>query len=209
MSKRRKNNKQDKVKNEQASKAVQPYSISSEELKQIIVEAILKAEEEKQAKIAEQYKKEKEEWSRLFGEEDYSKLQWPERLKQGTRCVIKMITKIIIVKNSEIEQSFCTENFIKAILIAIFGLAELGAFLIIVGSILRVFTCLYSNTETSKWIIVAWLIVDCCIVLLVRFSRIMRIEIKKIENRDTLFALSGNIVAIISVIIAIITFFNG
>lgn len=208
MSRRKKNKKQAEVKKEQAPIASKSTSICSEELKQIIVAAILEAEEEKQAKITQQYKKEKEEWSRLFGEEDYSKLQWPERLKQETRCVIRMIVKIITMKNSEIEQSFCTENFIKAILIAMFALGELVAFLIILGSIGKIFTCLYSNAETSKWIVVEWLIVAFCIVLLARFSRIMRIEIKKMENRDRLFALSGHIVAFVSMIIALVALFN-
>lgn len=100
MSRRKKNKKQAEVKKEQAPIASKATSICSEELKQIIVAAILKAEEEKQAKITQQYKKEKEEWSRLFGEEDYSKLQWPEQLKQETRCVIRMIITAIKGKKS-------------------------------------------------------------------------------------------------------------
>ena len=91
--KRKKNKKQDKTQNKQASVGTQLHAVSSEELKQIIVEAILKAEEEKQEKMDQHYKKEKEEWSKLFGEEDYSGYKELSRLKLEAQCVIRMIKK--------------------------------------------------------------------------------------------------------------------
>ena len=54
MSRRKKNKKQVEVKKEQAPIASKATSICSEELKQIIVAAILEAEEIKQTKIAQQ-----------------------------------------------------------------------------------------------------------------------------------------------------------
>ena len=92
LTKRKKNKKQDKTQNKQASVGTQLHAVSSEELKQIIVEAILKAEE-KQEKMAQHYKKEKEEWSKLFGEEDYSGYKGLSRLKLEAQCVIRMIKK--------------------------------------------------------------------------------------------------------------------
>lgn len=205
--KRKKNKKQDKTQNKQASAGTQLHAVSSEELKQIIVEAILKAEE-KQEKMAQHYKKEKEEWSKLFGEEDYSGYKGLSRLKLEAQCVIRMIKKIVTVKDIEIKESFCAENFIKAIIMVIFIFGEYIAYFGALMFLLGVFFQLWDATGNSKWLAVVWLALGFCIFLWARLFRIMRIEIKKMEKPEQLFALSGNIVAIISMIIAIIAF-NG
>ena len=206
--KRKKNKKQDKTQNKQASVGTQLHAVSSEELKQIIVEAILKAEEEKREKMAQHYKKEKEEWSKLFGEEDYSGYKGLSRLKLEAQCVIRMIKKIVTVKDIEIKESFCAENFIKAIIMVIFIFGEYIAYFGALTFLLGVFFQLWDATGNSKWLAVVWLALGFCIFLWARLFRIMRIEIKKMEKREQLFAISGNIVAIISMIIAIIAF-NG
>lgn len=208
MPRRKKNKKQVEVKKEQAPIASKSTSISSEELKQIMVAAILEAEEIKQTKIAQQYQKEKEEWSRLFGEEDYSEFQGLQRIKLELQCLARVIKKIITVKDREIKESFCSENMIKAIIIVIFLFAEYIAYFGTILFLLGVFYQLSGDAEGSKWLSVVWLAFGFFAFLGARLFRTIKIEIKKMENRDRLFALSGHIVAFVSMIIALVALFN-
>ena len=206
--KRKKNKKQDKTQNKQAFVGTQLHAVSSEELKQIIVEAILKAEEEKKEKMAQHYKKEKEEWSKLFGEEDYSEFQGLQRIKLELQCLARVIKKIITVKDREIKESFCSENMIKAIIIVIFLFAEYIAYFGTILFLLGIFYQLSGDAEGSKWLSVVWLVFGFFAFLGARLFRTVKIEIKKMENRDRLFALSGHIVAFVSMIIALVALFN-
>ena len=208
MYRRKKNKKQAEVKKEQAPIASKATSICSEELKQIIVAAILEAEEIKQTKIAQQYQKEKEEWSRLFGEEDYSEFQGLQRIQLELQCFARVIKKIITVKDREIKESFCSENMIKAIIIVIFLFAEYIAYFGTILFLLGVFYQLSGDAEGSKWLSVVWLVIGFFSFLGARLFRTIKIEIKKMENRDRLFALSGHIVAFVSMIIALVALFN-
>lgn len=197
-------------KSKPCDKTIVINGIQPDELKQIFIEALLESEEIK--KKNEQ--KEKEEEAQRFREEvgykDYSHLNNPwQRIRRFFNDA-KVDFKILFMSKKKIKGNTATSALLKAFLVLIFDIINVGLKIFYIGAIIYLLLQAYSCFTVSIVPIIEWyfniLLFNCAFSAFVfsRFIRMASIEIEKTEDNNYLFGVYASVASIASIIAAVI-----
>ena len=185
---------------------VLPDSLSTEEMQQIITNALLAVEDAKERKIEEQKEQERKEWRELVKYKDYSDEKGIKKLFLTFLNRIKVIFNWLFAPKKKIKGSNMTIALLSIFLESFFDILKfvfLLATICFLGFIpLQIFIESLPKASVGQNIFFGTLGITSFI--LSRMFRIASVEIAKIEDRNLLFAIFASITSFISIIVAVL-----
>lgn len=190
-----------------------PNNLDQNELKNLIVSAILEAENAKLQQEQEQKEQKRIAWRKAIGFCDYSQdqsksiIKW---FKQETNN-IKIFFKLIILSEEKITGNFTTISLLKTILSMFFGFIKFGLYLFAIILLCSI-PLQYLWHDIEKLPLYANIIICIAaffIFVIARFLRIASIEIEKMEDQNYFLGIFASVTSIISITIAIIAIVRG
>lgn len=168
---------------------VLPDSLSTEEMQQIITNALLAVEDAKEQKVKEQKEQERKEWEETVGNNP-----------------IKRFFKILFLPKKYIKGDKTTFALLKVFVGMFFGLAKIFTLLFSIAAIAYI-PMQYAIDALPNMSIGKNIMLSLYAVLSFLFSRMFRmasIEVDKIEDRSLLFGIFASVASIVSIVIAIV-----
>ena len=189
---------------------VLPESLSAEEMKNILVEAMLEVEQRKAELANTENENDLKEWRKSLGIKDYSadkKIRF-RKIKQMCNTIYAFF-KLSFLPKSQIKGDRATIGLLKFFLCAIFDMAKIILTLCSICLIalipLQYFIQSLTPLSISKNIFVFCF--AFMLFMLSRFFRIASIEIDRIDDKNFLFGVFASITSIVSIIIAVVSIF--
>lgn len=190
---------------------VLPESLSADEIKNILVDAMLEVENKKTEAQKDQADKDLKEWRESLGIKEYpkdAKIRF-HRAKQFF-SMFGAFFRLSFISKKKIKGDRATTSLLKFFLVIIFDLAK---FALMVWSVLLVLLIplQYIVNSISILTIPQNILVFCFAILsfiLSRLFRIASVEIENIDDKNYLFGVFASITSIVSIIVAIVSIFK-
>ncbi len=185
---------------------VLPNTLSSDEMQQIIANAILSAEEASKQRVLDQKEKEQDAFRKAMGYKDYSNEKGLKKhiLVFFNRTI--MLLKLLFAPKHYIQGDAATFGLLKLFIEAFFWLAK--AFTTLFALLLIVYMPLQFIVETIPTLSFSqnFLIVSIAFIAFVlsRMLRMASVEVDKLEDRTLLFGIFASVSSIVSIVLAII-----
>lgn len=183
-------------------------SLSSNEIKNILVEAMLDVEKHKAEAEQEKKNKELKERRKLLGIKEY-----PQGKKIHFVAVrsflnrIGALFKLSFISKDKINGDWATTALLKSLLTIVFELAEVGLFLF--SSLILIYVIYQLVVESiTVFLILQNVLYLCFAFLFFSLSRIFRVasvEVENIDDKAYLFGVFASITSIVSIVVAIVS----
>lgn len=203
-----KKNKKNKCTPNNNVNIVLPESLSADEMKKILVEAMLEVEQRKTEGAQEIAEKELKEWQENLGLKEYPDNKNIKFLKlKRFWNFICVFLKFSFVSKNKIKGDRITTILLKFFLTAIFDLAQLA--LTVLSVVLIIFIPIQYIDESVTLLSLSQNFFVFCVAfaifMLSRFFRISSAEIDRIDDKNYLFGVFASVTSIVSVIVAIVS----
>lgn len=185
-------------------------SINSDELQKAIVSAILEAEQTQKEKEQEQQKAQEEadlkEWRAAIGWREHTEKNWLKRKLLIILNSLRVVIKLPFIKEASIKDDFELLTMFKSTLISLFDIAQI-LLLMLMGIWSYI---LYKIYDFS----VAFVSYEIFIMLPVTYIfwgllRMVKIEVKHLEDRNMILGLFASATSVASIVIAIVSIIKG
>ena len=203
---RRKTPKEQKQSASTPVNIVLPDSLSSEEMQQIITNALLAVEDAKEQKAKEQKEQERANFREAMGYKDYPHEKGLKRSFLVFCNRIKMLFKLFFAPKHLIKGDDATLGLLKMSIEIFFWVAKWAATLFTVFAIAYI-PLQYIVESIPVLPIMSNILLGCFAFssfLLSRMFRTASIEVDKIEDRSLLFGIFASVASIVSIVIAIV-----
>ena len=203
MAKKNKNNKNTPSNN---VNIVLPESMSTEEMQQIITNALLSVENAKEQKVKEQKEQERANFREAMGYKDYPNEKGLKRKILIFLNRVKMIFKLFFAPKHLIKGDDATFGLLKMSVKMFFWVAKWAATLFAMCAIAYI-PLQYIVEAIPVLPIMSNVLLGCFAFssfLLSRMFRMASIEVDKIEDRSLLFGIFASVTSIVSIVIAIV-----
>ena len=183
-----------------------PDSLSTEEMQQIITNALLAVEDAKEQKVKEQKEQERANFREAMGYKDYPHEKGLKRSFLVFCNHVKMLFKLFFAPKHLIKGDDATFGLLKMSIEIFFWVAKWAATLFTVFAI--AYIPLQFIVEAIPVLpIMSNILLGCFAFssfLLSRMFRMASIEVDKIEDRSLLFGIFASVTSIVSIVIAIV-----
>lgn len=200
-------NKAEKTKDKSVNISI-PNDIKEDDLKKILVDAILEAETKKKETEKLQTEKELCEWNEIIGAKEYNSSNKLINWIKSSANKVCVVFKIATLKKKDIKGHKMTSAFIKSLISIVL---VLFAILLIIGAIISFSLVIYSwipnEVKLPCYYIVLLIVLGVNLLLLSRFIIIASKEVLNIEDNGYLFGLFSSVTSVISIIIAVSAIF--
>ena len=184
-----------------------PNTITAEEWKHIISDALIAAEKEKIRLAEDQKKKDSEKWRETIGIKDYSQEKIPKRWILVFLNALKLSVKINFISREKIKGDRMTFTILQLFLQCFFAIVHiilLFASMIVFFAFPIIILTQYGVSRMSFGYIAVSIMVGFSIFLLSGIFRIAGIEIENIDDRNYIFGLFACITALVSLATSIV-----
>jgi hypothetical protein len=183
-----------------------PNNISKDELRQIIVDAVLEIDKLREKAEEVKEKESKAEWQAAIGYKDFSGEK--NRFRRGLKRFINDIAvgfKVFFISGKKVKGNSFTTGLLKMFLSLCFRAVQI-AFIIVATSLIIVAFDMARNDiaqNISNIFMIIGLVFLAC--LFSTFFRLASLEIENTKDNNFLVGVFAGIAAILSVIVAVIT----
>jgi len=184
-----------------APSIVLPDTLDRNELKQIIVDAVLEIDKARESKRLEEGKQRETEWHKNIGYYDYStEKRWIKRWFFTFFNRIKIFFTLMFLRKKKIKGDAATVSLLKTFLSLCLKAVQYTLLLIAIISIVAIFYSPQGNKLPLNTAIPMALIT----FIFSRLFRMASIEVENINDRSYIFNLFACVTALISIVIAVI-----
>lgn len=201
-----KKNKKNNSKQSNNVNIVLPESLSTDEIQQIIVNALLAAEETKAQKAKQQKEEEQKKFQEAMGYKDYSKSKGIKKQIQVSLNRLKMLVNLLFAPKRLIQGDSATFGLLRIFIEMFFWLAKVLTMLFTIVVAIYIPLQFISDGIQVLPVVQNVLLGVYALVsfLLSRMFRMASIEVNKIEDKNLLFGIFASIASIVSIVIAVI-----
>ena len=203
---RRKTAKEQKQSTKMPVNIVLPDSMSTEEMQQIITNALLAVEDAKEQKAKQQKEQERTNFREAMGYKDYSNKKGLKRSFLVLCNRVKVLFKLFFAPKHLINGDDATFGLLKMSIEIFFWTAKWAATLFTVFAIAYI-PFQYIVEAIPVLPIMSNVLLGCFAFssfLLSRMFRMASIEVDKIEDRSLLFGIFASVASIVSIVIAVV-----
>lgn len=185
---------------------VLPEPLSTHEMQQIIVNALLAAEEAKVQKAKQRKEEEQKRFQEAMGYKDYPKSKGLKEQIQVSLNRLKMLINLLFAPKHLIQGDSATFGLLRIFIEMFFWLAKVLMMLFTIAVAVYIPLQFISDGIQVLPVVQNVLLGIYALIsfLLSRMFRMASIEVNKIEDKNLLFGIFASITSIVSIVVAVI-----